>query len=83
MEQLNDTLQQLAEATSAVERQVVALKEAASDYADEAAHAKKSGEQVQSFGGSAAQKTLDAVSIKLKTASQQVQFVGTELVRFS
>ncbi len=83
MNEITNTLQQLATLTASVERQVEQLKDAAAEYADEAAHARRRGDKVQSFGGSAEQKQLDAISIKLKTASQAVQFVGTELVRFS
>lgn len=83
MNEITNTLNQLAEVTASVEKLVAQLKDDGSDYADAAAHAKKNGERVEAFGGSAAQKTLDAVSIKLKSASQAVQFVGTELVRFS
>jgi len=83
MNEITNTLQQLAELTASVERQVTELKDAASAYADEAHHARKTGDKLAAFGGSEAKKTLDAISMKLKTASQQVQFVGTELVRFS
>ena len=83
MNEITNTLNQLAQLTASVEKLVAQIKDDGSAYADECAHARKTGEQVQSFGGSAVQKTLDAVSIKLKTASQALQFTGTELVRFS
>lgn len=83
MEEINETLQQLADLATSIERQVAQLKDDAGAYADEAAHARRRGDKVQSFGGSDAQKQLNAISVKLKVASQAVAFVGTELVRFS
>lgn len=79
---MNEALNELATLTASIEKQVQELKDAASEYVDEASHAKKTDNPLASFGGSEAQKTLDAISIKLKAAGSQVQFVGAELIRF-
>lgn len=81
-ETVADALNELATLTSAVERQVTELEGAASDYADAAAHARKAGDPVQHFSGSAQQKQLNALVTRLKVATNNVQFLGTELVRF-
>lgn len=77
-----DALTELAHLTSAVEQQVKELKDSAAEYADACAHARKTGDKVPSYSGSAQQKQVAALVQRLTSAAQSVGFTGGELQRF-
>ncbi|MBP5996972.1 MAG: hypothetical protein KA535_03390 [Azonexus sp.] len=81
-ETVADALNELTALAASVDKAVKELQDAASDYADSAAHARRRGDKVPPYSGSAQQKQLDAIVTRLKAATNNVQFIGTELVRF-
>ena len=82
MEEITATLDELEQLTRGIEMTVASLKEAASDYSDEAAHARKSGDKLPSFSGSPSHALADSLVLRLRAASQQIGGVAGELVRF-
>ncbi len=79
---VGDALNELETLAAAVGRQVLDLKESASEYADAAAHARHRGDKVPAFSGSAQQKQLAAIVQRLTVAAQQIGFTGNEMIRF-
>jgi len=81
-EAVSGALNELSSLTASVEQQVKELREAAGEYADAAAHARKTGDKVPSYSGSAQQKQVAALVQRLTSAAQSVGFTGGEMQRF-
>jgi hypothetical protein len=75
-------LANLKELAARMDMQIEELKDAATAYAEEAAAARKEGDKVTPFGGSAQHNAINDLVLKLQNAHRTIGNIGGELVRF-